>query len=163
MKHISILGLAIAFIASAIASAQSQQAREASLVGSWKLTAVYDQFTDGRRRSPWGDRPQGQLTFTANGVVSAAIMAGDRSPKTGTVPSDPVGPAIAYYGTYEVDATGKNFIFHVQQSTWPQWNGANLNRTITELSAKTLKIVAAPIRDPQGNEFQPHLEFERIP
>jgi hypothetical protein len=153
----------VATLAALLTSARSQEAHEASLVGSWRLTAVYDQFTDGRRRDTWGNNPQGMLQFAANGLFSAAIMAGDRAPRAGTVPSDPVGPAFAYYGTYQVNTSAKTFTFHVQQSTWPQWNGATLNRTITELTSRSLKVVAAPIRDPQGGEFQPHLEFERIP
>jgi Lipocalin-like domain len=153
----------VATLAALPTSARSQEANEASLVGSWRLTAVYDQFTDGRRRDTWGNNPQGMLQFAPNGLFTAAIMAGDRAPRAGTVPSDPVGPAFAYYGTYEVNTSAKTFTFHVQQSTWPQWNGATLNRTITELTPRSLKVVAAPIRDPQGGEFQPHLEFERIP
>ena len=51
---------------------------------------------------------------------------------------------------------------HVLQATWPQWNGTTLTRTIIELSATTLKVVSAPIKDPDGGEYQPHLEFERI-
>jgi Lipocalin-like domain len=163
MEAVVKLAAAGVLAATALTPALSQQAGEAPLVGSWKLTAVYDQFTDGRRRNTWGSHPQGLLQFTTNGLVSAIIVEGDRSPKAGTVPTDPVGPAFAYYGTYTIDASGKNLTFHVQQSTWPQWNGAALNRTIVELSAKTLKVLAAPIRDPQGGEFQPHLEFERIP
>lgn len=164
VKFISYVAMLMAFPVTTATPVLAQQASDAALVGSWRLTAVYDQFTDGRRRrDTWGDHPQGYLLFTANGLVSAAVMSGDRLPKAGSVPSDPAGPAIAYYGTYKVDASGKKFTVHVQQSTWPQWNGAMLDRTVVELSTNTLKVVAAPIRDPQAGEFQPHLEFERIP
>ncbi len=56
----------------------------------------------------------------------------------------------------------KSIEIHVQRTSWPQWNGATLKRTIEELSPTTLKVVAASINDPKGGAFQPHLEFERI-
>jgi hypothetical protein len=144
-------------------SAGAAQIDPSLLMGAWKLTSVYDEFADGRRRETWGAHPMGMVEFGANGVFSGQFMAGDRTPKPGTVPSDPVGPALAYYGTYEVvDAKAGSFVTHVTQATWPQWNGATLPRTVIELTATTLKVVSAPIKDPSGGEFQPHLEFERI-
>jgi hypothetical protein len=126
------------------------------------LTANYDLFADGRRRDTWGNDPQGLLIFTANGLFSVQLMAGTRAPRQGTVPTEPVGPAIAYYGRYTMDGT-KGFSVQIKQSTFPQWNGMTNVRTITALSASTLAVVATPIRDPQSGEFVPHLEFERLP
>jgi len=65
----------VATLAASLTSARSEEAPEGSLVGSWRLTAVYDQFTDGRRRDTWGNNPQGMLQFAANGLFTAAIMA----------------------------------------------------------------------------------------
>ena len=76
--------------------------------------------------------------------------------------AEPVGPAISYYGPYTVQGANQGFTIQIQQSTFPQWVGTASVRTITELSASSLKFVAAPIRDPQGGEFHPHLEFERV-
>lgn len=141
----------------------SRAAEPPSLVGSWKLTANYDQFTDGRRRDTWGETPQGLLLITANGLFAVQIMGTSRQPKRGTVPTEPVGPAIAYYGRYTADAANKGFSVRVEQSTFPQWNGTLNVRSVKELTPTSLRVVAAPIKDPQGGEFQPHLEFERIP
>lgn len=155
--------LSIALSLAAVLPRPSQAAEPASLIGSWKLTANYDQFTDGRRRDTWGDTPQGLLVVTANGLFAVQIMGVNRQPRPGAVPTESVGPAIAYYGRYSVDEGNKGFSVRVEQSTFPQWIGTLNVRTIEELSSTTLRVVAAPIKDPQGGEFQPHLEFERIP
>lgn len=132
------------------------------VIGSWRLVSVYDQFTDGTRRDTWGAAPQGLVVFTPEGLFTAVIVAGNRSPKAGSVPSDPVGPAVAYYGTYIFDETVSTFTTQVQQSTFPPWTGQSLVRRVTELTADALKVEAAPITDPSGRQFVPHLEFERV-
>ncbi|MDP4006828.1 lipocalin-like domain-containing protein [Methylobacterium sp. NEAU K] len=152
----------LSLVATTAVSALAEPLDPSLLVGSWKLTKVYDQFSDGRRRETWGSAPQGILQFTANGIMSVQLSGGERPAHPGTVPTDPVGPYNAYFGTYTVDAAGRFFEAHVQRSSWPQWNGATLKRTIEELSSTTLKVVSAPINDPNGGVFEPHLEFERI-
>jgi len=160
--HRLCIALGIIIAVAIQAPAIAQQLDPSLLIGSWRVKAIYDRFADGHMRDTWGDHPQGLIQFTSNGIFSAQIMAGDRTPRPGTVPSDPVGPALSYYGTYTVDVTNKTFTTQIQQSTWPQWNGASANRTIEELMPDTLKVVAAPVTDPQGSQFTPHLEFERV-
>ena len=111
--------LSIALSLAAVLPRPSQAAEPASLIGSWKLTANYDQFTDGRRRDTWGDTPQGLLVVTANGLFAVQIMGVNRQPRPGAVPTEPVGPAIAYYGRYSVDEGTKGFSVRVEQSTFP--------------------------------------------
>ena len=143
-------------------SATAQPFDPSLLVGSWKLTSIYDQFTDGRKRETWGSNPHGMLQFTSNGIVSVQITGGDRGPQQGSVPTDPVGPLNTYYGTYTVDAASASVEFHVQRSSWPQWNGATLKRSVEQLSATTLRVVTAPNNDPKEGPFIVHLEWERI-
>lgn len=152
--------LALALGVSDVASAGGPIATD--LVGAWKLVTVYDQFADGTRRDTWGADPQGLLVFTPQGTFSAIIVAADRAPKAGSVPSDPVGPAIAYFGSYTVDEAAHTFTTRVWQSTFPQWRGLDQLRKIEELNADHLKVVAAPITDPSGRQFVPHLTFDRV-
>ena len=160
MRH---LGVALAIAASLAIPASSSIAQPVDpslLVGSWRVTAIYDRFSDGTVRNTWGSHPQGLIQFTSNGIFSAQLMAGDRAPKPGTVPSDPVGPALSYYGTYTLD--NRSFTVQIQQCTWPHWNGTSAKRTIDELTPTSLKVIAAPVTDPQKGQFIPHLEFERL-
>ncbi|PWC83069.1 hypothetical protein TSH100_22040 [Azospirillum sp. TSH100] len=134
----------------------------AGLVGTWKLVVVYDQFTDGTKRETWGPAPQGLLVFTPEGMFSAIIVAGDRAARPNTVPTDPVGPAIAYFGSFSVDEAAGTFATKVSQSTFPPWQGVTQMRKVEELGADRLKVVASPITDPSGRQYVPHLEFERV-
>ncbi|MFG1189470.1 lipocalin-like domain-containing protein [Xanthobacter flavus] len=132
------------------------------LVGAWKVVSVYDEFTDGSRRDTWGPGAQGLVVFTSGGQFSAIIVGRDRQPKPGSVPSEPVGPALAYSGAYSVDEQARTFANTVWQSTFPQWQGQTLVRTIEQLDGDHLKVRSAPIADPSGRQFVPHLELERV-
>lgn len=132
------------------------------LVGAWKLVSVYDEFADGSRRDTWGQQAQGLIIFTPGGQFSAIIVGRDRQMKPGSVPSEPVGPALAYSGAYSVDEQARTFSNTVWQSTFLQWQGHTLVRTIEELDGDHLKVRSAPIADPSGRSFVPHLELERV-
>jgi hypothetical protein len=161
MRTSTLLLAAAAVAASATMATTVALAEPPSLIGAWRLTAVYDEFTDGRRRETWGADPRGILMISPGGAMSVQIIGADRPAKPGSTPAEPVGPAVAYFGTWALEADGKGLTFKVERSTWPQWNGAALKRTAT-VSETTLEVVAAPIKDPAGGEFQPHLTFERI-
>ena len=61
-----------------------------------------------------------------------------------------------------VPVPGKSLKFVVQQETYPQFIGVTRNLKIEELIATTLKFSVAPIHDPKGGDFTPHLEFQRL-
>lgn len=153
---------AIALTCTVSAPALAQQSLQSQLEGTWKVTADYDQFTDGHKRNPFGNNPQGIAEFTSSGTFIFQLMSGDRSAKSGTAPFDPVGPAIAFFATYTVDDHNKTYTYHVQQCTFPQWNGISRTTTVADITPTMLKIVAATIHDPQGGDYQPHLDFERV-
>ena len=160
MRVLQLLtALALACVNSVAASAQ--QASQPSPIGDWKLTAIYDKFEDGRLRNTWGDKPQGLLQVSAGGFISLQVFGGDR-PKSETVPTDPVGPVRCSYGTYTLNLADKTLKFVVQQDTYPQFIGVTRNLKIEELTSTTLKFSVAPIHDPKGGDFTPHLEFQRL-
>lgn len=156
----SLLTITIAIATSFSAHAADPLCERA--IGTWKLTSNDDQFDDGTRRGTWGPHPQGIAIFAAGGTFSAILVGGDRQPKPGTVPTGPMGPAIAYYGTYTIDEAAQTFANSVQESTFPQWRGASLTRHVDELTDTRLAVTAAPITGPGGRKFVPHLEFERM-
>lgn len=151
-----------AFVLATSLSAHAADSLRQRALGTWKLTSNYDQFEDGTRRDTWGANPQGVVIFTAEGIFSAILVGNDRQPKPGTVPTDPVGPAVAYYGTYTIDEAAHTFTNSVLQSTFPQWRGVSLTRHIDELTDTRLVVTAALITGPDGRKFAPHLEFERV-
>ena len=142
-------------------AATGQEASQLSPIGDWKLKAIYDKFEDGHLRNTRGDRLQGLLQVSAGGFLSLQVFGADR-PKSETVPTVPVGPVRCSYGTYTLDRSGKAVKFVVQQDCYPQFIGITRNLKIEELTRTTLKFSAAPIHDPKGGDFTPHLEFERL-
>jgi hypothetical protein len=146
----------------AVAAPAWGQSLQSQLEGTWKITAEYAQYTDGHKRSINGTNPQGIAEFTPSGTMIFMLMDGERSAKPETAPFDPVGPAIAFFATYTVDEQKKTYTFHIQQCTFPQWNGVDRTSTVTDITPTNFKIVAATIHDPAGGDFQPHIEFERV-
>jgi hypothetical protein len=101
---------------------------------------------------------KGLLMFDANSF-SLQMIGGDRA-KTPD-PRTPVGPLIAYFGTYSVSDTDNILTYHIERATWPNFEGQDQKRIVTikgdEMSYKS----QAPISSPQG-PFVPNLEFKRI-
>ena len=141
--------------------ATGQEAHQPSPIGDWKLKAIYDKFEHGHLRNTWGDKPQGLLQVSAGGFLSLQVFGADR-PKSETVPTVPVGPVRCSYGTYTLDRSGKAVKFVVQQDCYPQFIGITRNLKIEELTPTTLKFSVAPIHDPKGGDYTPHLEFVRL-
>jgi hypothetical protein len=161
MRLLPTLALAAALVSGA--GAQAAETLKSQLTGTWKVTSVYDQFSDGTRRETWGADPIGQLIVTPEGTFSFIMAAGDRAPKANSVPTDPVGPTIAYFGTYNVDEAKKTVSRTIIQSTFPQWKGISQVVTVDSISVDGLKVAAMPITDPAKNmTFVPHLEFARV-
>ena len=54
----------IALTGAVCAPGLAQQSLHSQLEGTWKITAVYDQFTDGHKRNAFGENPQAVAEFT---------------------------------------------------------------------------------------------------
>jgi hypothetical protein len=157
---------ALAFLCLGIALPTSnavgqQKTLKELIVGSWLLDSVYDQTEDGKKHDPWGEGVKGLVIFTSDGHFSWQMMSANR-PKADTGPREPVGPAIAYWGTYTVDEAAKTLTDHLEACTFPQWDGitGTLNLaspTENELNMTTTK----PIPDPKMGPFVPHINWKR--
>ena len=73
-----------------------------------------------------------------------------------------MGPVIAYSGTFSVDEAAHTFATKVAYATFPQWQGQTLVRQVEALDGDQLKVIAAPITDPSGRQYVPHLELARV-
>jgi Lipocalin-like domain len=70
------------------------------LVGTWALDSVYDESTDGKKTNPWGPGVKGLAMWDGNGRYSWQMMSADRSKAASDNPRNPVGQAIAHFGTH---------------------------------------------------------------
>jgi len=134
--------------------------------GTWKLMSYEVRRADGMVTYPWGEHPEGRLTYAEDGQVSVAMMASSRRKfdaremKYGT-PEEKVAAVdsyISYAGTYEVN--GNKVIHHVDVSLFPNWIGKDQVRNF-QFDGKLLMLSTDPA---PGDEKQKtgHLIWGKI-
>jgi hypothetical protein len=143
----ALVGLTISFAVPTFA----QQANE--VVGAWTLVSI-TLDKDGKKTDFYGPNPQGQLMYDANGRLSVIITRSDlpklasNNRETGTAEENKaiVQGTIAYFGTYTVSETDKTISYHIESSTFPNWNGvdrkASFNISGDELS---IHVISGPL------------------
>ncbi|MER7676093.1 lipocalin-like domain-containing protein [Streptomyces sp. NPDC096934] len=106
------------------------------LVGAWRLVSYRATAVDGGEVvEPFGPRPQGLITYTPSGHMSAQIMRPLRPRfRWGRLeeglPGELAAAAtgyLAYGGTYEVPEDDL-VVHHVEVSLFPNWVGTALTR-----------------------------------
>ena len=139
-----IVGLAM--VAASVATASAQTIKE-QLVGTWTLVSLVEQYQDGRKETaPFGPNLKGQLMLDRTGRFSLQLI-GER-PKAAGNPRNPVGPAVAYFGTYSVSEGDKSLTYHVERAT-------------VTITGDDMSYVRAPIQSPEGT-FVPTLTWKRV-
>lgn len=134
------------------------------LIGTWTLAAFEIVDADGTTSRPFGDAPLGQLSYRADGTMSALLCPPDR-PALGTragAATDAQWAAIArtfvaYAGTWERD--GGVVRHHVAIAAIPDWIATTLLRSVGERDGnlvltvepttpggRTQRLVWAPVR-----------------
>ena len=84
-------------------------AAENPILGTWKLQSlVYEVSATGQRSSPFGDHPDGYLSYSGDGRMYAIGVVEDRPKPRDLVPTDEEkvelqGSMFAYAGTYIAD------------------------------------------------------------
>jgi hypothetical protein len=90
------------------------------LAGNWTLMSYESVAEDGAVRHPFGDAV-GRLAYDEQGNMAGQVM------RPGRRGADAPG-YIAYFGTYEVSATGDTVIHHVAGALNPAWVGGDQMR-----------------------------------
>ena len=132
---------------------------ENRLIGTWKLQSlVYEAPVTGQRSRPFGDHPDGYLSYSSDGRMYAIGVADDRPKPIDLVPTDVEKARLqasmfAYAGTYTAD--GEKVVHHVDVSWNQSWTGTDLVR-FYKLDGNTLTITtprAQSAVDGQEGEF----------
>jgi hypothetical protein len=129
--------VAAAFFGSG-AAAQQKQLKE-QLVGTWDYVAVDVVRPDGSRVPLYGPNPRGAASFDSNGhyillTAQASLpkfASNDRANATPEEYKSVVNGSIAHFGTYIVNETDKTITFHIEKSTFPNWDGTQQKRPFT--------------------------------
>jgi hypothetical protein len=141
-----LLGLALP---SGDAVGQQRTAKE-QLVGTWTYVSVDIVRPDGSRVPLFGPNPSGLASFNANGrylLLTARtdipkFASNNRALGTAEENKAVVQGSIAHFGKYTVNEADKTITFHIETSTFPNWNGAEQTRPFT-LTANELKWTTA--------------------
>jgi hypothetical protein len=131
----------IAAAATALAGHAAAQTAK-SVAGTYRLVTV----------PAYGDKPRGQLILTPDGrysiVITRAempkIASGSRTKATPEEQKAVVDGSIAHVGRYTIDDGGKAITFHIETSTFPNWNGTTQKRPFSMKGDLLTYTVAAP-------------------
>ena len=127
-------------------AADSGHTLQNQLVGTWVLVDMHAVTWDGDDRAPFGSNPLGRMILDPAGHATVVIIGADPIPfrsadrLTGSPEENQaaVQTSQAFYGTYSVSESNHSLVFHVERSSFPNWNGRTQESTI-KIEADELK------------------------
>lgn len=119
-----------------------------NLVGTWTLVSVDNIYPDSSRVHPYGEGPKGLLLFDEQGhyaiqifkAVRPKVASGDKNKCTPEEYAALVQGSNAHFGQYRVDEAANTITFHIEHASFPNWEGAQQQRSCT-YTGKELKYV----------------------
>jgi hypothetical protein len=133
---------AVALLASpSSGSTPAERKVERRLVGTWRLTSSVTQDSHGKTiGQPYGSRPAGKLTYTADRNMWAVVA------QTGQPRSSP--STLWYTGKFHVDLKHHRIVHAVRYASFAGLEGGDQYRYYT-LSGSRLNLATAPAGQPR--------------
>jgi len=135
-------------------------------IGTWTLRSAVRKIVAIEKATPlWGERPSGTLIYTADGRMTALVLAEARTAPAGVVATEAEAAAlfrsmVAYAGRYTVEPD--RVIHHVEQSWNEKLTGTDIVRLYT-LEGNRLTLVTAPAPNPRDGKMSVStLVWERL-
>jgi len=137
-------------------SAVAQQTLKAQLIGTWTLLSWEQTNADGATSQTFGAHPNGIAFFDTGGRYIITVMRSDRvkysvddfgqiaQATAEDVRATALG-TITYFGTYSVSEPDRTIAVHVEASSFPNWNGTDLTRSVA-ITGDQLKLTVRPPR-----------------
>jgi hypothetical protein len=142
-------------------------AGENPLLGTWKLQSLVSEvIATGQRSNPFGDHPDGYLSYSPDGRMYSIVVMESRPNPSDADPTDEEKlslpeSTIAYAGTYR--ANGEAVFYDVDISCNQSWNGTRQVR-FYQLDGDTLTVTTALARSPiTGQESRFVVEYKKLP
>ena len=145
----------ISLLSIGIAAPASAQGLKDKLVGAWTLEEGSEIFQGGKKVIPWS---AGSLILDSSGHFSFFVIGKDRSKGSGD-PRVPVGPLVAYYGTYTVNDADSTLTYTVGHATNPSFDGAVRTQKIS-FKDDAMTTTSSDVKTPQGT-ITPVNEWKR--
>lgn len=146
--HVITPATALLFLGISLQSANAigQNSLNEQLAGAWTYVSVDTVRPDGSRTPMYGPNPQGLVIFDGHGhyaLVNSRIdlpkyASKDRMQGTPEEYKAVVQGSIAHFGRYTINEADKTITFHIDTSTFPNWNGVEQRRPFS-LSGDNLK------------------------
>ena len=139
---LTVITTTLLFLGVAVLSGDAvgqQKTLKEQLVGAWTYGSVDTVRPDGSRVPMYGPNPHGVAIFDGNGRY-ALVNARSGLPKFASnnrMEGSPeeykavVQGSIAHFGRYTVNEADKTITFHIDTSTFPNWNGVEQRRPFT--------------------------------
>jgi hypothetical protein len=130
------------------AGAQANSVGE-QLIGSWALVSTRTTRVDGSVYGPYGPHETGTLIFERDGRFALILIDPDvpkfssnnrETPTTDEALAAAKG-SFAFFGNYTVNETDRTFVFHIEASSFPNFNGTDQKRLVESISASELTFV----------------------
>lgn len=144
-----LLILSAVLISSIAAAAQT-----ADIAGTWSLVAAEKLLPDGTRVSDYGENPHGLIIFTTDGYYSVQIYradplkfsSGDKLKGSPEEYKEASLSTSSHFGRYSVDPVKHTITFHIDRSTFPNWDDTTQVRSY-EMKGDELSWKVAPRPD----------------
>ena len=137
MKRRTVLALiaTAALLSPCVATAQQKSLKD-QLIGTWKPLLIENVRPDGSKAYPYTTKPMGVLIFGDTGHFSLQVLkpgaapyaSGNRSQGTPEENKATVQGGIHFFGTYAVNEADGTFVFHIEGSSFPNYNGFDQKR-----------------------------------
>jgi hypothetical protein len=141
-------------LAALLTVSASAMAQDASIVGTWFLTAAEKLLPDGKRVPDYGPNPHGLAIFTADGYYSVQIYraerlkfsSGDKFKATLEEYKDASLSTSVHFGRYTVDPVKHTITFQIDRSSVPNLDDTTAVRQY-EMKGDELSWRVAPRQD----------------
>ena len=146
---------ALAFLCLGFSIPAIAQSLQQKIVGTWTLESGSENYPDGKRIVSWAT---GNLIIDSTGHASLFLVGRDQ-PNTSPSVRTPVGPFVAYYGTYTVNEAEKVLTWKVDRASSPLFNGAVRTQKIS-FNGDVMTWTGSEVKTPEGtmtpvNQWKP--------
>ena len=146
---------ALAFLWLGFSNPAIAQTLQEKIVGTWTLDSGSENYSDGKRIASWAT---GNLIIDASGHA-ALFLVGRDQPNTSPSVRTPVGPFVAYYGTYTVNEAENVLTFKVDHAASPLFNGSVRTQKIS-FNGNLMTWTGSELKTPEGtmtpvNQWRP--------
>ncbi len=142
LRLLALTTMVLLFLGVALPSGEAvgqENTLKEQLVGTWTYVSVDTVRPDGSRVPMFGPNPQGLASFDSNGRYilmtersgQLKFASNNRNEGTPEEYKAVVQGSIAHFGRYTVNEADKTITFHIETSTFPNWNGVEQKRPFT--------------------------------